>query len=254
VNRHFPVSATRPDEPIRYSPEKKWLTGLLIFSSAAGLGYFLVRPLVIADQFDTFVATTDRCRIAAPGKNSDFVTKVRDMPDRNAAIKTKLAQGEKILFVSSKAEFVRIEQRNGYQGWVFNDQIRSCNAVAPSVSSSPEPTTSSTPPLPSMSKPKPQVSKSPSVIKKTSAPTPPPSSSSLEDPPIDLDSFSSPLTDDPAIIPTTSPLSPTPSANTVEPSIANPAGKSPSPSPSTKASPTPSTNSSNSSPEDKIIF
>jgi hypothetical protein len=226
----------------------------MVLSGAAGLGYFLVRPLVIADQFDTLVETTDRCRIAAPGKNSDFVTKVRDVPDRNAAIKTKLVQGERILFVSNKAEFVQIEQRNGSQGWVFNDQIRSCNAVSPSASPSPEPTTSSTSPVPSTTKPKPQVSKSPSVIKKTLAPTLSPSSSSLEDPPIDLDSSSAPLTDDPAIIPTTSPLSPTPSVNTtVEPSIANPA-KSPSPSPSTTASSIPSTNPSNSSPESTPIF
>jgi serine/threonine protein kinase, bacterial len=252
VNRNFPVSATRPDEPIRYSPGKKWLTSLLILSSAAGLGYFLVRPLIIADQFDTLVATTDRCRIAAPGKNSEFVTKVRDVPDRNAGIKTKLAQGEKILFVSSKAEFVQIEQRNGHQGWVFNDQIRSCNTVVPSAAPSPEPTTSSTTTAPPTSKPKPQVSKSPSVIKKTSAPSP--SGSSLEDPPIDLNSSSSPFPDDPAIVPTNMPLSPIPPATTTEPSTATPSISSPSTSPPITASSVPSIKPSNSSPKSTPIF
>jgi serine/threonine protein kinase len=246
VNRNFPVSATRPDEPIRYSPVKKWLTGFLILSGAAGLGYFLVRPLVIADQFDTLVETTDRCRIAAPGKNSDFVTKVRDVPDRNAAIKTKLAQGERILFISSKAEFVQIEQRNGSQGWVFNDQIRSCNAVSP-ASPSPEPTSSSITPAPS--KPKPLVSKSPSAIKKTSAPTPSPSGGSLDDLLDDPDSSSSPLPDDSGIIPTNIPFPSISPSATVTPSI-----NSPSPSPSTTASPIPSTQPSTSSPESTPIF
>jgi serine/threonine protein kinase len=247
VNRNFPVSATRPDEPIRHSPGKQWLTGLLILSGAAGLGYFLLRPLVIADQFDTLVETTDRCRIAAPGKNSDFVTKVRDVPDRNAAIKTKLVQGERILFVSNKAEFVQIEQRNGSQGWVFNDQIRSCNAVSPSASPSPEPTTSSIPPA--SSKPKPQVSKSPSAIQKTLAPTPSPSVSSLDDLLDDPDSSSSPSSGDSGIIPTNIPFPSVPPSATATPSI-----NSPSPSPSTTASSIPSTNPSNSSPESTPIF
>lgn len=252
VNRNFPLSATRPDEPIRYSPKKKWWTAFLLLSSTAGLGYFVVRPLVIADQFDTLVATTDRCRIAAPGKNSDFVTKVRNVPDRNAAIQTKLAQGEKILFVSSQAEFVRIEQRNGHQGWVFNDQIRGCNPVMPSPS--PEPTSSS--PIPATSKPKPQVSKSPSVIKKTSAPTP--TGSNLEDPPINLEGSSSPFPDNPGIVPTNIPFPSLPTATT-EPPTATPSpsissSSSPSPSPSTTASPMPSQKPANSSPQSTPIF
>ena len=231
-NLNFPVSATRPDEPIRYSPARKWLTGLLVVSSAAGLGYFLVRPLVVADQFDTLVATTDRCRIAAPSKNSDLVTKVRNVPDRNAVIKTKLAQGEKILFVSSKAEFVQIEQRNGDQGWVFNDQIRGCNAVIPSEPPVPE-TTLSKPSSSSSSspKPKPQVSKSPSAVKKTLAPTSSPTGSSLDDLLTDPDIPSSPSSDDPGIIPTD--ISPVPSDSTAVPS--NPSTNSSSPSPSIAA-------------------
>ncbi len=228
INRQFPVSATRPDEPRRYNPVSKWLASLLILSGAAGFGYFLVRPQLIADQFDTLVTTTDRCRVATPGKNSEFVTKVREVPDRDATVTNKLAQGEKLLFVSSKEEFVQIEQRNGNTGWVFNDQIRSCSTITPS----PTPTTSSSSPSPSTSKPKPQVSKSPGVIKKTSTPTPSFSGSNSYDPPKDLDSPVSPLPNDPAIVPTNFPLNPIPSAT--PPSVASPSTppvNSPSPSP-----------------------
>ncbi len=250
-NLNFPVSAIRPDEPRRYSPSQKWLASLLLLSGSAGLGYFLVRPLVMADQFDTLVSTTDRCRIAAPSKNANSVTKVRNVPDRDAVIKTKLAQGEKILFVSSKAEFIQIEQRNGDQGWVFNDQIRGCNAVVPSASPSPELIPSSSPS--SSSKPKPQVSKSPNAVKKTLAPTPSPSGSSLDDLLTDPDSSSSPLPNDPAIIPTNMPLSPSPSASTVEPSPLNPSTNSSSPSPSITASPT-APNQPTASPKPTVIF
>ncbi len=236
-NLQFPVSATRPDEPRRQNPGSKLLMSLAILTGTAGVGYFGVRPLLIADQFDTLVATTDRCRVAAPNKNSDF-TKVRNQPDRNAQVNAKLTEGAQLLYVSTKEEFVQIEQRNGEQGWVFNDQIRRCNTTAHSPTPSPSPSLTpdpnDSPPPPPSAKPKPSVStKPPSPVKKT--PTPAPSIDTLdEDPPLNPDPPVSPLPSKSVVKPPSS-SSPPPSPTTPLP----PPTKSLSPSPSVTESPIP---------------
>jgi serine/threonine protein kinase, bacterial len=234
-NLQFPVSAARPDEPRRRSSGSKLLMSLAILTGTAGVGYFGVRPLLMADQFDTLVATTDRCRVAAPNKDSKFITKVREKPDRTAQVKAKLTQGAKLLYVADQEEFVQIEQRNGEQGWVFNDQIRRCNATAPTPTPSPSltPASPDSPSPPPTVKPKPSVApKSPSPIKKT--PTPTPSSSSLDDPTITPDPPVSPLPSKSVVKPPSN-NSPPPSPTTPLP----PPSKSPSPQSSVTESPTP---------------
>jgi serine/threonine protein kinase len=240
INRNFPVSAKRPDETQASDSKMKWVTSLLLLSVSAGLGYWWVRPQMLADQFDTLV-NSDRCRVATPNKVSGFVTKVRDEPDRSAPIKVKIAQGEKLLFVATRNEFVQIEQRNGQQGWVFNDQIGSCNVAIP---------TPSTFDSPSPSTPQPPVSKSPSVVK-PDLPTPSPADSSLDDPTTtDPDPQNSPTPSDPTALPTII----LPSAPDIMPTVGVPLGYPPSPesnppSPSTIESPIPPVeNSTNPSP------
>jgi serine/threonine protein kinase len=204
---HFPVSVARPDEPSRRRPLSNVVKGLIastVLLSSVGVGYLFVRPQLIADNFDTLV-TTNRCRMTTPNRVSGFMTKVRDVPDRTAPVKSKLAQGEKLLFVGTQAEFVQIEQRDGEKGWVFNDQIGSCQvAVPPSVSSSP--TWYSPSPIPQSS-----VSKPPRVIK-PSTPLVSPSMNNPADPSLDIDPALSPLPIDPAVTPTVNPVTPTPTA------------------------------------------
>ncbi len=234
-NIQFPVSAARPDEPRRRSPKFGLLSSLAILAGTAGVGYFGVRPLLMADQFDNLAANTDRCRVASPNKNSDF-TKVRNQPDRTAPVSAKLTAGAKLLYVSTKEEFVQIEQRNGEQGWVFNDQIKRCNTTTPSPSPSltpepsPEPSDPLTPPPSVKSKPS-NSPKPPSSTKKT--PTPIPSASTLDDPPNDPSPPVVPL-------PTKSVIKPKP-PSAVPSSPATPLpppSKSPSPSPPETEAPT----------------
>ncbi len=227
----FPVRASRPDEPRRQRPVNKFLVAAMLLSGGAGLGYFLILPQLVADQFDTLV-TTDRCRIAAPSKTSGFVTKVRDVPDRTAAVQAKLTQGEKLLFVSSQAEFVQIEQRDGRKGWVFNDQIGGCNVVIPS---SPPPATT----------PEPQNSSPASPTIKPSSPSPSPSGSDLDTPSLDSDPAVSPTASESMGDPASSSASPTPFGVP----LGAPLGAPPSPenspsSPATTESPTPSVSNS----------
>jgi serine/threonine protein kinase len=236
VPRQFPMSATRPDEPTKHGWGHKLLASSIVLGSA-GLGYWWVRPQLVADQFDTLV-TTNRCRVAAPSKNSGFMTKVRDVPDRTAAVKTKLAQGEKLLFVSTQAEFVQIEQRDGNTGWVFNDQIGSCNVASPSPSS-----------LPPSITPAPQKSEPASPIITPASPSPLPSDSDLDTPSLDSDPAASPTATEPVGDPPSSVAAPTPFGMP----LGAPLGTPPSPdsnpsSPAPPESPMPSVSSSPLSP------
>jgi serine/threonine protein kinase len=203
----FPVSASRPDEPVRRRPlgtGGKVFIGSLVLLSGAGLGYLIVRPQLIADSFDSAV-TTDRCRLTNPSRISEFMTKVRDIPDRNAPIKSKLAQGEKLLYVSEKSEFVQIEQRDGERGWVFNDQIKSCATLAPPPATSPTP----------LLTPVPLTKPSTSARKPSSPPPSTPNSPSNDEPSLDTDPSLLPI---PTESPSSSPV------NTPNPSVPTPSG------------------------------
>jgi serine/threonine protein kinase len=177
-----------------------WLLIPAVLLVSATGGYFVIPKMIgnSSNQFESGLQT-DRCRVAAPTRDS--VTKVRELPDRAAAIKGTLAKGEQLLYVDRREPFIQIEQRNGAKGWVFNDQIDGCNGVSLKPTPAPLPTVSN---QPSAVRPKPSVS------------TPAASSPSPSKTPEDSESESPSSL--PTVSVTVSPSSPTVSPTSVAPS------------------------------------
>jgi serine/threonine protein kinase, bacterial len=215
----YPQTIPAPTPTPTQQPRRRGSFPILagIASIAAAVGSFALFSSKILERrnFATDLKT-DLCRIASPTDLPS--TRVRSQPQRDAKIVATVPRGDKVVYLEEQDAFIKIQMADNSTGWVYNNQIRSCNTPAATPKPAPTPA-----PTPSIAPPKPVPAPSyPPRSRPTPVPTPVPSS---PEPSI-------PIEVPPPISPTISPtLSPTP---TPSPSI------TPTPTPtSTPAAPTP---------------
>lgn len=178
--------------------------GVAAILAAVGSFVWFSRGIFERQDFARDVGT-ELCRVATPTDLPS--TRVRSQPDRDAKVVANLARGTKVVYRSEQDAFVQIQMADRSTGWVFNNQIASCNA--PAIKSTPKPTIT-----PKSESPKPAVVPSPRVTR-TPKPTPSitPTPASTPDPvesatPIEVPS--------PGVSPTPT-VTPTPTPSTVIP-------------------------------------
>jgi len=162
---------------------------------------------------------SDLCRIATPTDLPS--TRVRSQPQRNAKIQANLPRGTKVIFLAEQDAFVQIELPDRSTGWVYNNQVNSCNAPVVIPKPKPQPI-----PSPSVATPRPIFVPSPQVERTPTSPQPSPSDSPTPMPsesPIPIDA---PL---PSSLPSVTPTPEDPMRSRPDPL--------PSPSPSVSPSP-----------------
>lgn len=226
----LPDRRTAPKPPSRGLGMFPIVAGLSTIAAAVGIFVWFSTNILTKRGFADAVKS-DLCRTATP---TDLpTTRVRSQPQRDASIQANLPRGTKVVFLAQKDAFVQIQMADNSTGWVFNNQIASCNA-APAT---PKPTPSKPVESPV---PTPKVSRSPVVTPATPTPTPTPTPIDSPSPvPIEVPS------------PTSSPIpiqsaTPTPSPSYTP--YSSPRGIQPSPS----SSPTP-TPSNSVEPVEKIV-
>jgi serine/threonine protein kinase len=103
--------------------------GLVAFVSAvSGLVFFNTGNTGgIHPQQNLLVQQPQLCRVISPPGGRDLA-KLRPEPHTEVGSLKKLYLGEKVLFIQSKGDFVKIELADGTQGWLFYDEIQPCRA------------------------------------------------------------------------------------------------------------------------------
>ncbi|WP_310484432.1 serine/threonine protein kinase [Chamaesiphon sp. VAR_48_metabat_403] len=177
-----------------------------IAAAVASFVWFSTRIITQRD-FATDVKS-ELCRIATPTDLPS--TRVRSQPQRDAKIQVSLARGTKVVYLAEQDAFIQIQMADRSTGWVFNNQVGSCNA--PVATPSPKPTPAATKPPTPIPVPTPKVERPPAVAPTpTITPTPTPSVTPTPNPsesptPIEVPTPSS----SPTPTPTTTPSSPIP--------------------------------------------
>jgi serine/threonine protein kinase, bacterial len=174
------------------------------------------------------------CRIAAPTDLPS--TRVRSQPQRDAKIQANLARGTKVVYVAAQDAFIQIQMADRSTGWVYNNQVTSCNvpATAPQPKSSPSPAIVSPKPT---STPTPKVKRRPIRTPDPTQTTPPdPDSDSDPDIPTPSPSESPIPIEVPSPVSTVAPT-PTVAPVPVYPIRSRPATPDPTPSPAATTSP-----------------
>jgi hypothetical protein len=70
---------------------------------------------------------SEQCRVVSPTKGKT-TAKVRSQALRKAEEVTTLNKGDRVAYIEATDSFVKVKLSDGTEGWVFNDQIRPCNA------------------------------------------------------------------------------------------------------------------------------
>jgi serine/threonine protein kinase, bacterial len=178
-----PAQLTRPDTlppTVATRPKRSFVPligGISAILAAIASFVWFSQDIFNRQDFTTDVRS-ELCRIATP---TDLpTTRVRAVPQRDAKIQVNLARGTKVVYRSEQDAFIQIQMADNSKGWVYNNQISSCNAPAAAPTSKPTPTVASPKPIP-VPTPKidrkpvatPTVSPSPSVTPQPSeSPTP----------------------------------------------------------------------------------
>jgi serine/threonine protein kinase len=206
--------------PATIQPQRSFfplVAGIASILAAIGSFAWFSGKLLNQRNFATDLQS-DLCRIATPTDLPS--TRVRVQPQRDAKIQANLLKGTKVVYLAEQDAFIQIQMADRSTGWVYNNQITSCNA--PIATPKPTPTPSASPnPVPI---PKPKIDRqpifSPSPQPSPAAtPTPSPSESPIE---IDVPTPSPSLTPSPTptsnIYPGRSRPTPTPSTPITTPS------------------------------------
>jgi serine/threonine protein kinase, bacterial len=178
-----PAQLTRPDTlppTVATRPKRSFVPligGISAILAAIASFVWFSQDIFNRQDFTTDVRS-ELCRIATP---TDLpTTRVRAVPQRDAKIQVNLARGTKVVYRSEQDAFIQIQMADNSKGWVYNNQISSCNAPAAAPTPKPTPTVASPKPIP-VPTPKidrkpvatPTVSPSPSVTPQPSeSPTP----------------------------------------------------------------------------------
>ena len=186
-----------------------------IASIAAAVGSFALFSSKILERrnFATDL-TTDLCRIATPTDLPS--TRVRSQPQRDAQIIATVPRGAKVVYLGEQDAFIKIQLADNVIGWVYNNQIRGCNAPLETPKPTPLPSVVPAPP-----KPKPLPSYPP-----RSRPTPVATPTPSVEPSIPID------------VPTPSP------SPTISPTMAPSPTPDPTPNPTDNPTPSPENNES----------
>jgi serine/threonine protein kinase, bacterial len=233
--------STAPTPPTRrFFP---FVAGIVSIVAAVGSFAWFSGNLLNQRSFDAELQS-DLCRIATP---TDLpATRVRSQPQRDAKIQTNLPRGTKVVYLEEKDAFIQIQMADRSTGWVYNNQITSCNVqlAKPKPKPTPTPLVESPKPIPV---PPPRVDRQPIVSpivpvpspsnSPTPSPTPSPSPSPIE---IEVPSPSPSIT--PAPLPS---VTPTP--------IVYPGRSRPTPLPSPSSTPTPSPSLVTPSPSPAVL-
>jgi serine/threonine protein kinase, bacterial len=142
-------NSTRPDTlppTVVSHPRRSFVPligGVSAILAAVGSFVWFSRGIFDRQDFATDVRS-ELCRVATP---TDLpTTRVRSEPQRDAKIQVNLARGTKVVYRSEKDAFVQIQMADNSKGWVYNNQIGSCNA--PVVTPTPKPTATPVSPKP----------------------------------------------------------------------------------------------------------
>ncbi len=225
--------------PAQTQPQRSFfplIAGIISILAAVGSFVWFSGKLLNQRNFDADLHS-DLCRIAKP---TDLpATRVRSQPQRDAKIQVNLPRGTKIVYLGEQDAFVQIQMADRSTGWVYNNQITSCNLQF----ATPKPTPSqslATPPPPRIERPQPipvtspKIDRKPIAVPMTPEPipldTPTPSPSPIE---IEVPSPS------PSPLPSSSP-SPSPTASSIYPVRSRP-DPPPSTAPTPATAPPPST-------------
>jgi serine/threonine protein kinase, bacterial len=198
-----PIAPT--ELPERRTTPKPPSRGLGIFPIVAGIGaiaaavgsFIWFSTNILNKRSFADAVKSDLCRTATP---TDLpTTRVRSQPQRDATIQANLSRGTKVVFLAEQDAFVQIQMADNSTGWVFNNQIASCNAAPATPKPTPSKPVESPVPVPV---PSPKVSRSPVV------PTPTPTPSPVDSPspvPIEVPSIEPSPTPSQSVTPTPSP-------------------------------------------------
>jgi hypothetical protein len=238
-----PAVVTRPDTLpplVATSPRRSFVPligGISAILAAIGSFVWFSRGIFDRQDFATDVRS-ELCRIATP---TDLpTTRVRSVPQRDAKIQVNLARGTKVVYRSEQDAFIQIQMADNSKGWVYNNQIASCNAPAATPKPKPTPTVASPKPIPVAT---PKVDRKP-VALPTGTPSPSVTPSPSESP-------------TPIVVPTpTQTATPTPTPTptpTASPTPFYPPRSRPTPTPTPTPTPSPANSSApidpNNSPE-----
>lgn len=91
----------------------------LVFFNASNLGNTNTQQNLLTQQ-------PRLCRIVSPS-GGRYSAKLRPEPQTEVGALKQLTLGEKVLFVRSKGDFVKVKLSDGTQGWVFGDEIQPCD-------------------------------------------------------------------------------------------------------------------------------
>ena len=180
------TAPTGPTAPTQ--PERTFLPVIVgVVSILAAVGSFAWFSSGILNQRDfARDIQSDLCRIATPTDLPS--TRVRSQPQRDAKIQANIPRGTKVIFLAEQNPFVQIEMADRSTGWVYNNQVNSCNAPVVIPKPKPKPI-----PIPSLATPKPifipspKVERTPTTISPQPSPTDPPTPMPSESPvPIDV--------------------------------------------------------------------
>jgi hypothetical protein len=73
-------------------------------------------------------ASNLQCQKIVP--TSGDTAKLRDGPDRNANSLNPISRGTMVLKLAEEAAFLKVQLPDGSQGWIYNDQVRSCSEAS----------------------------------------------------------------------------------------------------------------------------
>jgi serine/threonine-protein kinase len=141
------ISKTAPPQKVIYSQQvkrggvsiiaplaskKPLMTGMGIAAAVSVVGGFVClqtgNSAGKAYSEQNFIAQQPQlCRVISP-TGGNFLAKLRPEPQTEIGALKQLNQGEKVLFLKVKGDFVKVRLVDGTQGWVFGDQIQRCDS------------------------------------------------------------------------------------------------------------------------------
>ncbi|MBW4585795.1 protein kinase [Aetokthonos hydrillicola Thurmond2011] len=98
-----------------------------LMSAIAGLVFFNASNLGGTSTQQSLIAQPPQlCRVVSPA-GGKFLAKLRPEPQTEVGALKQISLGEKVLFVRTKGDFVKVQLSDGTQGWVFGDEIQPCD-------------------------------------------------------------------------------------------------------------------------------
>jgi serine/threonine-protein kinase len=116
-----------PEPPKRKFPS--WLARGLTTATVIAVSAFIKANWNSNPLRSTDDPPPEQCRVVSPTKGGT-TAKVRSQPLREAETVVNLNKGDRVAYIEAANSFVKVKLSNGTEGWVFNDQIRPCNASA----------------------------------------------------------------------------------------------------------------------------